>query len=613
MDKNKPIDIQSLLQFPNYQDVQFKKGASKKVWLERVDGVGVLYTSEDNGAARNLSAGFNVGGGIGYGGGAFDTGASILVFLDTSDRLVKKDLSCDKPPIPITPVIGHTGAPAISPDEKWVLFITEDREAASVSIVDTRGFIRPQQLMMGSDFYMQPVWHPSGEQIAWVEWDHPYMPWDASRVKIGGLGGMRLRLSSESFIAGGHEKPTSQPLFSPDGRWLSSIKRNGNWDDLVLYDLESKTYRTILKGGRFHLKLPEWVQGMRSYAWGFDSRTIYHFRYTGAKTELWKLHINSGKSIKINIKPITWATQLCVSSCDGQLAFLGSSLSIPEKICGINKKDSQFELLEHKKQPLPNITCTRLSFETSGGQTAYGLFFPPQNAKTGNSDKPPLILHVHSGPTSLSGYWFNKNAHYFTSRGFALVMLNYRGSAGYGYSYQDGLRHQWGVVDVQDAAALARHLISKGLVDGERMVIMGSSAGGFTVLNTLIEYPDLFQVGICSYGVSDLLEDAKNTHKFERFYHQFLTGDLETNTQRFIERSPINRIEKIVSPVLLFHGRKDKVVNIKQSKLIFQKLQENKIPSRLVIYEEEGHGFRKDQNIVDYFNQIEIFLAEHLT
>jgi dipeptidyl aminopeptidase/acylaminoacyl peptidase len=192
-------------------------------------------------------------------------------------------------------------------------------------------------------------------------------------------------------------------------------------------------------------------------------------------------------------------------------------------------------------------------------------------------------------------------------------MLNYRGSAGYGYSYQDTLRHQWGVVDVQDAAALARHLISKRLVDGERMVIMGSSAGGFTVLNTLIEYPDLFHIGICTYGVSDLLEDAKNTHKFERFYHQFLTGDLETDTQRFIERSPINRIENIVSPVLLFHGRKDKVVDIEQSKLIFQKLQENKIPSRLVIYEEEGHGFRKDQNIVDYYNQIEIFLAEHLT
>jgi dipeptidyl aminopeptidase/acylaminoacyl peptidase len=562
MDKNKPIDIQSLLQFPNYQDVQFKKGASKKVWLERVDGVGVLYTNEDNGAVRNLSEGFNVGGGIGYGGGAFDTGASILVFSDASDRLVKKDLSCDKPPIPIAPVIGHTGAPAISPDEKWVLFITEDREAASVSIVDTRGFIGPQQLMMGSDFYMQPVWHPSGEQIAWVEWDHPYMPWDASRVKIGSLGGMRLRLSSESFIAGGHEKPTSQPLFSPDGRWLSSIQRNGNWDDLVLYDLESKTYRTILKGGGFHLKLPEWVQGMSSYAWGFDSRTIYHFRYTGAKTELWKLDINSGKSSKINIKPVTWATQLSVSSIDGQLVFLGSSLSIPEKIWGIEKRDSQFELPKYEKQPLPNIACTHLSFETSGGQTAYGLFFPPQNVKTGNSDKPPLILHVHSGPTSLSGYWFNKNARYFTSRGFALVMLNYRGSAGY---------------------------------------------------NTLIEYPDLFHIGICTYGVSDLLEDAKNTHKFERFYHQFLTGDLETDTQRFIERSPINRIENIVSPVLLFHGRKDKVVNIEQSKLIFQKLQENKIPSRLVIYEEEGHGFRKDQNIVDYYNQIEIFLAEHLT
>jgi len=612
MQKYQPIQICSLLQLPKIRDFQFIKGTSEIIRLENMDGKGSILSGLKSRLPRILSGEFNARGGIGYGGAAFDVGKTILIFTDTSGCLVKKEFKNNHPPTPITPRIGSTGAPKISPDENWVLFITEDREIASLEIADTRGFTRPLQLAMGADFYMQAVWHPSNEKIAWVEWDHPFMPWDASRIKIGNLSGMRPKLANEYWIAGSSKNPASQPQFSPDGRYLSFIERDAEWDNLVLYDLENKTRQTILEGEGWHLKMPEWVQGNRSYVWGPRCEKIYHFQYTGPITGLWELDTHTGQNNQIPIDPLTWASQICVSDDDQQLAFIGSSISTPEKIRVLQKKQSRFSFAKLEKTSLPQLECNHFSFQTNNKKNAYGLFFPSLEDPNNKNKKPPLILHIHSGPTSHSGCWFNRNTHYFTSRGFAFAMLNYRGSTGYGYTYQDALRHQWGLVDVQDAVAFTQYLIRNEKVDPARMAIMGSSAGGFTVLNTLIEHPDLFQAGICSYGVSDLLEDAKNTHKFERYYHQFLTGDLKADAQRFIDRSPIHRIGEITKPVLLFHGTNDKVVDITQSQKIYLILQRKGIPSQLVVYEEEGHGFRKNAHIEDFYARIDAFLSEYL-
>lgn len=605
-----PIDIEILMQFPHINDVQFLRGTSKLVWLENLDGSGTIAAGNQDATQQIISSGFNVHGGIGYGGGAFDSSTSFVVFSDKSGRLLKTGWKTNPLPIAITPKMDGVGSPKISPDEKWVLFIAEDHGTRSVAITASHGFTRPHQLAMGADFYMQPSWHPSGERIAWVEWDHPHMPWDASRVKIGSLAGMQRRLDSETWIGGDISHPASQPRFSPDGHWLSYIQRNDNWDDLILYDLEKKSTQTILRGNGFHLKLPEWVQGMRSYGWDANSEAIYHLRYAQGQSELWRLDIHQKRSEKINIEPVSWATQLCLSHEHRAIAFLGSSFSMPQKVCLLSKQKLRF--LNKDKIILPKVECRHLSFETAANQRAYGLFFPPMAHPTKDPHKPPLILSIHSGPTSLSSFSFSRNIHFFTSRGFAFAMLNYRGSSGYGYHYQDALRHQWGVVDVQDAAAFARKLINEGWVDAARMAIMGSSAGGFTVLNTLIEHPHLFKVGICSYGVSNLVENARNTHPFEKHYHQFLVGNLEDDFQRFVQRSPIQRIEKIVNPVLLFHGGQDRVVDIEETKTIYRKLQQHAVPTELIIYEDEGHHFQKEENVRDYYQRIEKFLANYL-
>jgi dipeptidyl aminopeptidase/acylaminoacyl peptidase len=165
---------------------------------------------------------------------------------------------------------------------------------------------------------------------------------------------------------------------------------------------------------------------------------------------------------------------------------------------------------------------------------------------------------------------------------------------------------------VEDTYFLAKYLIEKGVAHPDRIVLMGSSAGGYTVLRTLITYPGFFKAGICSYGVSDLLADARNTHKFERFYHQFLIGDLTKNRKRFVERSPINHIDQIKDPVALFHGDNDKVVDLGQTLGIYEKLKANNIPCKLKVYEGEGHGFREPENVMDYYNRIEIFLGKYL-
>jgi dipeptidyl aminopeptidase/acylaminoacyl peptidase len=607
------ISIDQLNQLSRINDVRFCGDGDGVIWSESIGSQGVIFKKTSKGKIQKLSGDQNVHGGVGYGGGDFDLNSNQIVFSDHSGSLFLINPTRKKEPKPITPAWGSSGSPVISPDGKWVIYCYNFGETDGLAIAKSNGLTWPSQLVLGADFYMQPDWHPSAEHIAWTEWNHPDLPWDASRVKMGELGGMQLRLFEENLIAGGKDHSANQPKFSPDGKWLSYIIRNEEWDNLVLYNLKKRTHKILVQGDGFNLRLPDWVQGMRSYGWNSASSEIYYFRYSHGETTLWKVKIRKEKSEQLNINPIQWAVQLDVSPSDDDLVFLGSSPKIPKQICFF--RDGKLHYSQTNLEKEIGVLCSNpveIVFQTEKGKQGYGFYYPPAHFQSDKISQPPLILHIHGGPTSAFNKSLSHDAAFFNSRGFAYAQLNYRGSSGFGYSYQNALRHQWGVVDVEDAIAFANALIDEGLASPDRLAIMGSSAGGFTVLSALIKRPGLFKAGICCYGVSDLLEDARNTHKFEKYYHQFLVGDLKKNHQRFIDRSPIYHIDKIKDPVALFHGEEDKVVSVNQTLAIFKKLKENGIPCELQIYPGEGHGFRKPESIKDFYDKVERFLKKYL-
>jgi len=613
MEKHIPLSIELLNLLSRVNDVRFNGDGTRLVWSETFGSQGVIFESKLKGKTHRLSGDQNARGSVGYGGGDFDVNITDVVFPDRSGGLFMSSFRQISEPKAISPAWGSTAAPVFSPDGKWLIYCYHAGESDGLAITRTHGLTWPSQLALGADFYMQPVWHPNGERIAWVEWNHPNMPWDASLIKMGELGGMQLRLLEEQWIAGENNHSASQPKFSPDSKWLSYIIRDGDWDNLVLYNLKKRTHKILIKGDGFHLRQPEWVQGMRSYGWNSSSTALYYFRYSHGETTLWKANLAKGKIQQLDISPIQWAIQLDVSPVSEDLVFLGSSPKLPKQIC--QYRDGTLILAQTDIEKESGKHCTEpreITFPISGGRKGFGFYFPPLQFEHGKNGKPPLILSVHGGPTSANTKTFNNDAAYFVSRGFAYAQVNYRGSSGYGYSYQDALQHQWGVVDVEDSIAFAQALVAQGLASSDRMAVMGSSAGGFTVLNILIRRPGLFKAGICSYGVSDLLEDARNTHKFEKYYHQFLIGDLKKNHQRFIDRSPINQIEKIKDPIAFFHGDEDKVVSLGQTQAIFEKLQKYGIPSELQVYPGEGHGFRKPETLQDFYERVDTFIKKYL-
>lgn len=604
------VSIEMLNKLPKIRDVRFDAVGRNFICCHSEDVRGILNLVKIKGDPKQISGESNVRGGVGYGGGEFGVYKDFIVFSDKSGSLYKKLLSGNSEPIRLTPAWGACGSPEVSPDGQWILYVFQDGDTNGLAVTCPVENSWPARLVMGADFYMQPCWHPSGEWIAWAEWNHPWMPWDASCVKIGEVGGTRLTLFQEDWIAGERDRSASQPGFSPDGKWLSYIIREGEWDNLVVYHLKKHTGKIAVKGEGYHLRLPEWIQGMRSYAWHHDSRHIIYTKYYRGQSSLWKVNIADGKSESINTGNIHWITQMDTSPTNDDLVFLGSSSAIPRQIVQIHKgkiniRQSALEKGLAARIPKPE----EIEFTTSKCHKSFGFLYLPGEKK---KDPTPLVIHVHGGPTMASTLSFSSDVAWFTSRGYAYAQLNYRGSSGYGYSYQEELKHQWGIVDVEDAYFFAKHLIGFGAADPGRIVLMGSSAGGFTVLRALISYPGFFRAGICSYGVSDLLFDAQNTHKFERFYHRFLTGDLARNKQRFIDRSPINHIEKIRDPLALFHGEDDRVVSVLQTLRIFEILKSQDTPCILKVYANEGHGFRNTENIVDFYKTIEEFLDHYI-
>jgi len=605
MEKQKSyLDV--LLKKKTLQSVQFTDDDSL-IWVESADGIGSAFLQGANAAVQPLELGEPVKGGLFYGGGEFCTAKRKAVFCINRNQLLSLDLLTKEKKL-ITPAWGKVASPAVSPDGRWVLYVCSDREEDFLAVVPMHGLDWSRQMVKGADFFMQPVWHPQGELIAWTEWDHPCMPWQGNRVKIGEVGGMQIRLFSETWIDGKVGQSAHQPLFSPNGRWLSYLVENGEWEDLVLYDVKKKEKRVVVHGDGFMLSTPDWVQGLHTYGWSYDSRNIYYFRYTNAQAALWKVNVRSGKSQQVFADKGVWYSNLVTSSQSDTVVFFSSSPSEPKKI--VELKDGKIEVCyESGEKKALAVDPDHIEWKGEDGQSVFGILYLPAS----ESEKPfPLLVDIHGGPTSQSNFSQTPEAAFFTACGYAYFQVNYRGSTGYGLSYRDALQGNWGDLEVKDVYSGVKHLINVGIADPAKIVIKGSSSGGTTVLNCLRRYPHVFRCGICSYGIGDLIKDAENTHKFEKFYYQYLVGDLPDSKEVYLQRSPLFHVDEIQDPLLLFHGDEDPVVQYSQSVALYDSLTERGIPCTLKIFEKEGHGFKRDETIREYYKMILEFLDQYL-
>jgi len=594
------------------EDVQFASGNGTLLWVEGRSGTGVLVQQKPGDARRDLtSSGFSVRGGIGYGGGEFTTHKGIVVFADKSGRLYKTELE-NGLPVSITPTFGAFADPQISPDGAWVLAIYSNGKEDLLSITDIEGSGWPVQLVKGADFYMSPRWHPGSKIVAWVEWNHPNMPWDGTTLMLGRLEGTPPRLIDSHSVAGETDQAVSQPEFSSDGRYLSYIVSNGEWEDLVLLELQTGESRVLVKGDGFHLAQPAWVQGMRFYGWAGNSRDIFYIRNHGGFASLWHVDIETGQSDQIDTAPYTWITQLAVSQEGNDVAFLASAAGIPPRV--VRWDGFQMYVVAYSDtERLPSgyfSNAVPLEWKASDDSVVYGTYYPPSNPGFESEGLPPAIVYIHGGPTSEQPVTYNSERIYFTSRGYAWLDVNYRGSSGFGRSYLQALKHSWGEKDVEDAVGAAHALIENRLADPKKLIIRGGSAGGYTVLNALIRNPGLFKAGICLYGVSNLFTLVQDTHKFEARYNDSMVGSLPEAAEKYHAWSPVFHAQSIRDALAVFQGSVDRVVPPSQSEEIVNAVRRNGVPLLYKVYEGEGHGFRKDETLADYYSEVERFLQQ---
>lgn len=445
-------------------------------------------------------------------------------------------------------------------------------------------------LARGHDFYTSPRLSPDGKYLAFITWDHPDMPWDATRLWRAEITGEGIG-EPECIAGNGRRESIQQPGHATDGTLYYISDRNGWWN---LYRQDGRcVHEKEAEFGR-----PHWVFGQSNWAFLDDSDVICVYSEKNLD-RLARLNLDTGRLTDIET-PFTELGSLNVDN-----GRLGLSCASPTRFNAIGVFDlarGEFETI--KQSSTLNVDEGYLSvpeaieFPTVADETAHAFYYAPKNKdfSAPADTRPPLIMKVHGGPTSATGSSLNLQIQFWTSRGFAVLDLNYRGSTGYGREYRDKLHKGWGVVDVADAVFAARHLVREGLADADQLAIRGGSAGGYTTLAALT-FENTFKAGASYYGVSDLEALARETHKFESRYLDSLVGPWPSQEGVYKARSPINHVEQLSCPIIFFQGLEDRVVPPNQAEVMVRALERKGLPVAWVPFEGEQHGFRRAENI----------------
>lgn len=612
-----PVEPAHLSAAIRFRDVAWDSDGRTLVWLEGrgADNVIVCQSRPDE-APRDLTTGYRVRAQVGYGGGEFTVARGRLYFAEASGRLYARDLAGGEPRA-LTPAFGSPASPTVSADGRWVAYVHTYEGEDRLALVDSAGSQWPQVLASGADFYMQPAWHPRGRWLAWVEWDHPQMPWDGTRLQLARLrrpGDGAPRVAEVVTVAGSVDTAAGQPTFSPDGRSLAYLSDEGGWSQLWLHDLESGARRCLCTD-EVDVGLPAWVQGVRVFTFSADSRQIFFSRTEGGPRRVYALEVGDGGPQAVSeLAHLSHADQIAAAPRGSGLAFVGGSSQCPPRVMSLRRG----RLFVHARSTGESLAPDTLSapravsWSAADGNTVQGLYYAPMSAAFEAEGAPPLLVDIHGGPTGQVRASFDAEVQYFTTRGYAVLAVNYRGSTGCGRRYMEALRGNWGIYDVEDAVGGARHLVEIGLADASRLIIAGGSAGGYTVLRALTVHPGFFRAGLCSYGISNLLALASGTHKFEARYLDTMLGPLPRAAEAYRERSPLFAADRLVDPVAIFQGADDEVVPRAQSDALVESLRRRGVPHLYMIFEGEGHGWRRPETIDAYIRAVEAFLKEHV-
>lgn len=532
-----------------------------------------------------------------YGGGDYLVSDGTIYFSNFEDqRLYRQDR--DSEPKPVTAPADMRYADGVIDQKRSRLIVVREDHTSEGETTNSLVSIDLQRpgvgslLASGYDFYSSPRLSPDGSRLAWLSWNHPNMPWDGTELWVGKILDNGA-LGNLEQIAGGPDESLVQPEWSPDGSLYFVSDRTGWWN---LYRWSAGKVEALLEM-EAEFGVPQWTFGDALYGFESAEQIICGINRIGT-WQLARLDVGS-MSLEELKTPYSEIFEIRVGS--RFVVFLGSSPTEPLSVVKLDLASNQLEVLRRGREVTIDSAYFSMpesvEFPTSGGRTAYGFYYAPQNPKhIGPSDeKPPLIVMSHGGPTGSTAIALRYGIQYWTSRGFAVLDVNYGGSTGYGRAYRESLTGQWGIVDVEDCIAGARYLVNRGDVDGERLAITGGSAGGFTTLAALT-FHDTFTAGASHFGISDLETMTKDTHKFESRYLDKLVGPYPEKAEVYRSRSPIHFVDRLSCPIILFQGLEDEIVPPDQSERMFEAVRSKGIPAAYLAFASEQHGFRRAEN-----------------
>jgi dipeptidyl aminopeptidase/acylaminoacyl peptidase len=537
-----------------------------------------------------------------YGGGAYAVAGDTAFFSHFPDQRIYRVDPGEEPrpltPAPPEPMAYRYADARVRPDGRELVCVRERHVDGvvlnDIVLIDAVEGGEPVELVSGADFFAAPRFSPDGRRLAWLCWCHPRMPWDGTELWTGEFA--EDGLAGPERIAGGPDESISQPRWSPDGvlHWVSD--RTGWWN---LYAEDGAGDARALAPLDAEFTGPDWVFGQSTYGFLRDGRIVTAW-WQRALANFGVLDPRSGRLDRWNV-PYT-AVGSVRPYRDGAVAVVASATDEPAVVV-FDGDGNVTDTLRRSRPVTPDAgfisAAEPIQFSTEHGLTAHALWYAPANkdAEGPGDEQPPLIVMSHGGPTASASPALNLATQFWTSRGFAVVDVNYGGSTGYGREYRQRLRGQWGIVDVDDCVNAARYLASQGLVDGNRLAIRGGSAGGYTTLCALT-FREGFSVGASYFGVADAEALATDTHKFESRYLDGLIGPYPGAKDLYRERSPIHYADRLSAPLILFQGLEDRVVPPDQAEVMVEALRLRGLPFAYVPFEGEQHGFRKAENII---------------